>query len=165
MTSSTERFWSKVQRGESSECWPWQAGRTGGRSASNYGSFRIGSLKDGTRRQVYAHRMAYCLEHGLDPITLSSKIIIRHRCDFGLCCNPEHLIDGTQADNVADAMERGLTRRGEQIPQHKLTEEQVREIKHRLRGSEFHREIAADYGVKRTTITRISNGTLWAWVK
>lgn len=31
----------------------------------------------------------------------------RHACDTPACCNPDHLADGTQADNMRDAAERG----------------------------------------------------------
>ena len=40
----------------------------------------------------------------------SSKSVVRHSCDNRKCVNPDHLIYGTQADNIADMVgrQRGL---------------------------------------------------------
>jgi len=39
--------------------------------------------------------------------------VSRHTCDNPPCVNPDHLIEGTQADNVADAVRRGRVARGQ----------------------------------------------------
>lgn len=59
-----------------------------------------------------AHRVAFYLHHGYWPDTA------RHKCDNPGCYNPTHIIDGTQADNVRDMMERGRlgTRFNEDMP-------------------------------------------------
>jgi hypothetical protein len=38
--------------------------------------------------------------------------VTRHACDNPPCINPDHLIEGTQADNVADTVTRGRQRGG-----------------------------------------------------
>lgn len=93
-----KRFWSKVAKRGPDECWLWTAsfGSTG------YGQFEI----DGKPRK--AHRVAYMLIHGDIP----SSVKVRHSCDNPPCCNPAHLIAGTQADNVKDMVERGRDYRG-----------------------------------------------------
>lgn len=53
---------------------------------------------------------------------------------------------------------------GSMLPQAKLKEEQVAEIKARL-GKETHDAIAADYGVCRGTISAISSGKIWRRVQ
>ena len=49
------------------------------------------------------HRAAYLLAGN----TLQPGNVIRHTCDVPHCFNPEHLIEGTQADNLQDAIDRG----------------------------------------------------------
>ena len=64
------RFWSKVRVLENG-CWEWTAGCRGG-----YGNFRVGSLKDHSRRSVIAHRFAYMALIGPIPDGLE----IDHLC-------------------------------------------------------------------------------------
>lgn len=55
-----------------------------------------------------------------------------HHCDNPPCVRPDHLFEGTHADNVADCIEKGRRRRGKPNPvkgeRHynaKLTDKQV----------------------------------------
>lgn len=60
---------------------------------------------DGKRKMV--HRLVY--ENIVGPIP--EGMVIRHTCDNPPCCNPEHLLIGTAADNVCDSIERGRSKR------------------------------------------------------
>ncbi len=95
------RFWSKVQRG--SVCWEWQAGRF----RRGYGMFNAGRFHDGKQDIRYAHRVAYQLCRGDIP----AGLVVMHACDNPPCCNPTHLVLGTQGDNLADAEHKGRLRR------------------------------------------------------
>jgi len=55
--------------------------------------------------------------------------VIRHTCDNRACINPEHLLLGTQKDNVRDCVIRGRTAKGENNGCVKLKKEQVIEIR------------------------------------
>lgn len=82
-----------------SGCWLWlKSTRYFG-----YGSVGIGSMTDGTRASVPAHRASF--EAFVRPIRPGE--VIRHKCDVPSCVNPDHLLAGTHADNVADKMLRG----------------------------------------------------------
>ena len=66
----------------------------------------------------------------------------------------------TSKNNHADKIRHGTTNRGERCGSSKLTLEQVRTIRTDKR---LQREIAADYGVLPSTISRIKSGKRWAY--
>lgn len=88
------RFLAKAPSGAPDECWEW----TGEVNSRGYGRFTTWSGDVRTRH--LAHRVAAHLA-GLDVAGL-----VRHRCDNPPCCNPGHLLPGTQSDNMRDAVER-----------------------------------------------------------
>ena len=65
----------------------------------------------------------------------------------------------TPKNNHADKVKHGTTNRGEQCGTAKLTLEQVRSIRQDTR---LQRIIAAEYGVKDNTISRIKSFKRWA---
>lgn len=77
-------------------------------------------------RGKWAHRVA--LERKLGR-KLEPNEVTRHTCDNKRCINPDHLIVGTQGDNIRDAFERGLMPLGEARTHAKLTEELVRYVR------------------------------------
>lgn len=58
------------------------------------------------RRHYLAHRLAWIEAHG--PIPAGQ--VVRHRCDNPPCVRLSHLMLGTQADNLLDAVARGSIR-------------------------------------------------------
>jgi len=81
-------------------CWNWQRYK----------------LKDGYGRLTYknkqylAHRLFKYLFGDITWIDLHNpKKVIRHTCDNPACINPQHLIMGTQQDNIRDRTMRGRT--------------------------------------------------------
>ena len=110
-------------------------------------------------RQVYAHRRAFELFAGR---ALRPKEVVRHRCDAPLCVNYDHLLAGTQADNIADAVARGRIARGPRLPQTKLTIPQVREIRRIYSlGGRSQESLAGQFGVQQMTISYIVRGVTW----
>lgn len=148
------RFWLKVNIREESECWPWIAGCC----RDGYGSI-------GWRgRIVGAHRVAWELANNLE---IPKGMVVRHSCDNRACCNPAHLLLGTQADNVLDAKERGRSPRpiGERNSHARLTRSDVAEIRKLLANGRSQTSIAEIFGVVAQTINNIATGYSWGWLE
>jgi len=80
-----------------SECVEWT-----GATARGYGC----AWWDGKKQLV--HRVTYRLYYGLTEAQMPP--VVRHTCDNPSCYNIEHLVGGTQQDNIRDAIERGRHR-------------------------------------------------------
>lgn len=81
---------------------------------------------------------------------------------------PENLYWGTHATNGADVRRHGTLAdvwRRKDHPTAKLSVENVRQIKKRLKGGETLSAIADSHGLSRSTIAMISAGRNWAWVE
>lgn len=85
------RFWSKVNKGDIDECWGW----LGYKGINKYGTFNPYYGKT-----VYAHRFAFEITNGIKPE------ICMHTCDNPSCVNPNHLVSGTQKDNMSDCVQK-----------------------------------------------------------
>ena len=111
-----------------------------------------------------AHRLSYVLHHGEIP----DGMIVRHACDNPLCVNPDHLLLGTQADNVADRVQRGrsYSQVGESNHSSKLSVDAVRQILALLSSPSppKQKDIAAQFGVSCETICAIKKRRNWAHV-
>ena len=99
-------------------------------------------------KMVYAHRLAWALDNGRWPET---GAVIRHTCDNSACCNPDHLIEGTQQQNVDDRQARS-----DWVPRRKLSPEQVDYI---LSSDKPQLTLARELGVSQPTIGRVRRGT------
>lgn len=70
----------------------------------------------------------------------------------------------TRKHNQADRVLHGTDIRGEKHRRAKLTDEKVREIRHRCGAGEHHRKVAASLGVGKSTVTRVMNNVIWKHV-
>lgn len=111
--------------GGSESCHPWIDAPT---NAAGYGV-----LPKPYSRSRLAHRAALAFSLGRP---LARGMSARHTCDNPPCCNPAHLLEGTHAQNMNDAYERGRVFRPSQVithcgDGHELTPDNVRTKRHR----------------------------------
>lgn len=136
-------------------CWEW----TGTRASRNYG----GIWFDGKMRQT--HRVSAFLSGVLSDLSLS-EVVVRHKCNNSICCNPDHLCVGSHQDNYDDIRKSGK-QKGVNNPASKLNDDQVREIRDRLVTYRWgdKKKLANEYSVSTNVISRIASRKLWAHVE
>ena len=148
-----ERFWNKVVTRGLDECWPWTAYR----NSDGYGIFGIKDHRGHTT--INAHRFALSQALGR-PIVNGMHVL--HSCPDRSCCNPAHLREGTNADNMRDKIAKGRQTRGEKHGTTKLTAAQVREIR---ASSLTQPELASKFGVHRNTIYYAKSRKYWKHIQ
>ncbi len=147
-TFNAPEFWSFILVGGPDECWLWQG------VIDRNGCGRWHRHK----HHYFASRIAFVLSGR----TLGTDQCVRHTCDNPPCCNPKHLISGTQLDNVADRFERHRCAAGERHPKAKLTADQVVQIR-ALYVPRIYTlaKLAKQFGMSLTAITDIVSGKHW----
>jgi HNH endonuclease len=104
------------------------------------------------------HRLAFFLTYGREP-----SPVLRHACDNTDCLRPDHLLEGTQLQNIGDREARGRTARGEAIST-KLTDEAVRQMRQRRQSGETTRALGAAFGIDSGQVSRICTRKRWSHV-
>lgn len=87
-----KRFWLKTRWNPWNGCLEW----TGGKISTGYGCIRLNG------HSALAHRVAWVLANGQIP----PGLFVCHHCDNPPCINVEHLFVGTNADNIADMVQK-----------------------------------------------------------
>lgn len=167
--STPQDFWKNVEKGNTSECWPWKL------SVDDHGYGRVRYHQ----KEWKASRLAWALTNG-DP----GKMSVLHHCDNPPCCNPSHLFLGTQTDNMIDSTTKGrhpknktgylpsgdqhharrtpeVMARGERNGSAVLTETQVIEIREKRSDGATLRALAKKYEVAKGTILFIVQRKTW----
>lgn len=151
--SLAERFWKSVDKNcpepahvpGIGACWEWR----GSILDSGYGLFYLGPV---VPRQMRAHRYAWYLEHGSH-----AEKFVCHRCDNPKCVRPDHLFEGTHAENMTDCVSKGRMHTASKI----LDPAKVREIRRRHSEGDRTQAIADDYGVSFACIHMVVTHQSW----
>ena len=131
-------------------CWIW----TRGGSPLGYGAF----WSEGKVKR--AHRVSYELYVGPIP----EGLVIRHLCHNPACVNPEHLLPGTQQENVNDTKLARRIPRGSERIMSKLTERNILSIRDLLSLGHSRADVAKLFHVNPNTIDDVANGVTWTHV-
>lgn len=138
-----KRFEANTQR-DACGCLIWV-----GNSRTNGLGYGVMSVATGVSRG--AHQVAWFLKHGEWPRRL------RHLCDNPLCCEVDHLLEGSQKQNMQDKVERGRQAKGEKHGMSKLSNEQRDELR-RLRAEGWSlKQLSAKFGLVISGVSYIIN--------
>lgn len=133
------------------ECVAWPFSR----NPQGYGYLRFNN------RTQLAHRVACELAHG-DP---APGMDAAHSCGKGHdgCVNPRHLRWDTRSGNFSDKLRHGTANRGERNSLAKLTRDDILRIRS-LRGAVTQKQIADEYGIDPSNVSKIQTGVSWFWL-
>ena len=157
-------------------CWNWLHGL----NADGYGWLRGADGKN-TR----AHCFTYKMFVGEAPVGM----VVRHTCHNRKCCNPDHLLLGTQQDNMRDMVEAGRSKSVKRFfprnhgaavsaglkkalaelkakgirrrNQSKLSLDDVREIRRLATGGMSRKDLAARYSMSLSGMHNIVSGKVF----
>lgn len=153
--SHEERFFENVIRNENlPNCWEW----VGSLRPNGYGVFGVNG------ESIRSHRWSFGYVRG---VALNPEIKILHNCDNPKCVSPFHTRSGTIQDNVDDMVSRGrdFKSKGEDRPEAKLTEQDVRDIRRDYRPWENSmRMLAKKYCVTHVVIKMVIHRRTWRHV-
>lgn len=135
-------------------CWVW----LGARSSRGYGNCSI------MKRQWRVHRyIAYC-NHPEISFEDFQEMIVAHTCDTPLCINPDHLVVGTQKDNIQDARAKNRlnTSKGEDHYTTNLTVKDIVTIREKYaQGRRTQHSLGLEYGIAQSAIHGIIHRRTW----
>lgn len=130
-----------IKNEDPDKCWGW----SGMKTPSGYGILHCSNLRR-------AHRLSWIIHNGPFP----KELHVLHKCDMRSCTNPNHLFLGTHQDNMNDMLKKGRV---------DLTEEQVIRIIADIKGGDKGIvNIAKEYGISVTTVTRIKQNKSWKYI-
>lgn len=137
-------FMAYVAEPNESGCRIW----TGAKDRDGYGAFW------GRR----ANRVAWERRNGAIP----SGLMVLHACDDRACVEGSHLMLGSNTANLIDRDRKGRQARGEGNGNAKLSADQVADIRSEKASGKASSDLAASYGVARSTINRAARGKSWS---
>ncbi len=140
------RLFKKTIKTES--CWLWQG------SKSKFGHGSIAVWINNKKVLKKTHRVSWELVNGDIP----NNLFVLHKCDVPNCINPAHLFLGTKAENYQDMINKKRQKVGSALPQTKLKESQINEI----RSSTLKQsQLALIFRTSQSNISNIINRKRW----
>lgn len=157
-----QRFWAKVDKTTTPDgCWTWTA-------CEGHGYGYLLARRDGKWKRVKAAIISWEIANSRP---FPQDKLLCHQCNNRICVRPDHLYAGTYTDNNRDTVKAGhnTNPKGEAHPKHKLTLDQVREIRYLYsskegsyrKASTSQRKLAEQFGISRRAIRSIISHKNW----
>jgi hypothetical protein len=149
ISSTVSRFYKNIDVKGFDDCWNWLLSK----NRCGYGKFKAFG------KSYLSHRFMYELEH----LCIPEGMIVMHTCDNPACCNPNHLVLGTQKENVGDCWGKGrhnninLKRK----KQPKLKRDDVMLIRELHDDGYSHKYIANLFDISKSQVYIIVNNRQW----
>lgn len=141
--STFDDYWVKDP---STGCWNWI-----GAVSKGYGRMRVFG------RSYKAYRFSY--ERANGPIPKGLHVL--HKCNNGLCVNPDHLRLGTHYDNMQDKKLTYRNPSGEHAANARLNKQQVDKIRSLYASGWKQKDIGALFGISQTHVSDIVRFNTW----
>ncbi len=157
-------FWRTVAPPNSNGCRFWK----GKRPKYNRDGKQTYPAREYKGEKYSVHVMAWRWDHGKDPLKpVPDGHVIMHICDEPSCCEPSHLLQGTQSTNLHDAHRKGraVILRGEKSPVAKLNDAIVRKVRREYADSQIPFAVTAKrYDVTEAAIRGAVRGKTWGHI-
>ena len=134
-----EVFWNNIKINKN-KCWVWR----GYVDSKGYGRVFFKGKK------YFAHRFMLIFKN----IKIKNKEVC-NKCDNPRCVNPEHLFIGNHRDNMIDCLKK------DRWGSAKIKTKEIKEIIYKYQKGFLQKEIAIEYGVSQSQISRIINNKSW----
>lgn len=142
---------------EKGECWEF----VGRLDKDGYPRVKVFGKSYRLNRVVLAHKIGRELQAGY---------LACHSCDNPACLNPDHLWEGSNRENIVDAVSKGrvvgpaqfINQRGSKNRSAKLTESEAAEIRELYRLGSSTKELSEKFSVSQKAVQGIVSGRYWS---
>jgi hypothetical protein len=135
------------EHGDKDECLLWPHALNKGYGICNH-------------KKVHRLALEYKLNRPIEPGLFSC-----HKCVNKHCFNPKHLYEGTQLDNMGDAVVDGTSTFGEKNGMNKKTTAEILEIRDKYATGLFsQQELADEYNLHQASVSQIILRKRWKFL-